>query len=119
MANSQNAAAIIPDFSARQQKEEQLLQESNQAEQGPTENEKALSALAASRGWAVLQEYITSQIEQVDADLTAAIATGASFEAVGQRAIIAATLKEHYQAIISFVQTREEYVNSNAREESD
>jgi len=110
-----DSSVIVPDFEKQTAREQKVATQVEQAEKGLTADEKALANLASSEGWKVLKQDLCDEIKTLSEDLTSFISTGADFQSVGQRAVVANILTEKYNQLISRVESTAIYEQEHAR----
>lgn len=78
--------ALKPDFFMS--KMPSIMKDKEAGEKGADDDERALYALSQMRGWKILEEYIENIIKDLDRINEKAIESGATFDVIGQNAVV-------------------------------
>lgn len=106
------ATTVIPEFATfSQMRAERAQEEIKAAKKGATYSEQSVASLTSHSGWSEVEKYIFERISALQSGLQTAIASGSSFEAIGQRAVVARMAQEELEGILNFVRTREKYIS--------
>lgn len=112
--------ALIPQFNLAPQldkeRQERLAQALAEGTDKPSDTDKAIAALANSPGWKAVQNYLTRELDQMNALIQEAISSGAGFDEIGQRTTVVALIGEEFKSVIDFVEGKRQYV-ANAGDE--
>lgn len=118
MTQDKANTAVVPDSLKALQEVRSLRNEAVAQETGVSKDEAALADLTAMDGWAVLRNFIHGEIDSLEKAVSMTMASGASFEAIGAKAIVATTVKEKLLGLIEYVEAHATYVQSRQRTSS-
>ena len=113
-----STTALIPSLEQDYKRQEEIIEEITDAQTGPTPIDKAIASLADHPGFKELENYINRRIGELQSYLDQAIANGADFTQIGQRAMVLKLCSEELSGIINYVKNRYRAVNDNLQSES-
>jgi hypothetical protein len=83
---STKGTALKPDFFMA--KMPSLVKDKEAEAKGATDEERSLYALSQTQGWKILREYIDNIVNDLDLINSVAIEKGATFDVIGQNAVV-------------------------------